>query len=582
MKKWFAMVIASMLILQISPMTLALEYGTDINPADKNYVQAFGDVPKSHWAFEYIADLVERGVINGYADGKFYPSSTVTRVQFAKIMVLAAGLVAQPVTATGFTDVAANSWGAPYVVCAKPYMTSYQTPDGKVAFRPNNAALREDIAVAVVKLKGYDTSLADVGALQVMFSDYDSISAAARPYIAVAVERGIISGYSDGTFRGQNIVARAEAAAILWRAFQVGSDNKVVDGGTAEKVTTTPPKNNDVENQEKPPQEQVPASKYKVQTLAALPNNADDYVFTESGDLYYLKDNQLVQQSNDKKTVLFDGNVDYCEEKTVGDMVQWLKEGPEENYWSGIADHIEQFYDKNEILYFEELTLLQLGYDQQNDTVYVLTSTNRCKLGAELFYSHGVYKASDMSHPVLSVPYHNSDSSYGFDPSLVCTNNAVFYGVSRGESYSIGFARKYLKVGSTSGKGYVWTEGKYKEQYIQLDGDLYKFGSRKLSKLDLVSNSWKSINMADETMSRATALCTFENQIHFAADKGLYTLLPAGTNRWKSSSVLMWSGLEITDGVPMGRMDKLLMDDSGNIIFSDEDQGLLRKIAVEG
>ena len=64
-------------------------------------------------------------------------------------------------------------------------------------------ALREDIAVALVKLKGYDTAGYDESVLTTMFSDAYSISAAARPYAATAVQRGLVSGYEDDTLRGQ-------------------------------------------------------------------------------------------------------------------------------------------------------------------------------------------------------------------------------------------------------------------------------------------------------------------------------------------------------------------------------------------
>lgn len=65
-----------------------------------------------------------------------------------------------------------------------------------------------------------------------MFSDVDAISTAAQPYVALAVENGMISGYEDGTFRGQATITRGEAAAMLWRAFQYGGDSKLIPGET--------------------------------------------------------------------------------------------------------------------------------------------------------------------------------------------------------------------------------------------------------------------------------------------------------------------------------------------------------------
>ncbi|RAV02696.1 hypothetical protein DQG13_09340 [Paenibacillus sp. YN15] len=116
-------------------------------------------------------------------------------------------------------------------------MTGYRTADGSYIFNPDAPALREDITVAITKLKGFDVSrLSNRSIIEAMFKDYDGISEAAKDYVAVAVENGLVSGYEDETFRPQATVTRAEAATLLWRAFQYGSDNKGVGGAT----TTTP------------------------------------------------------------------------------------------------------------------------------------------------------------------------------------------------------------------------------------------------------------------------------------------------------------------------------------------------------
>lgn len=209
----------------------ALDYGQEYeNMPKKSYAQKFSDVPKSHWAFSYIGEMYERGVINGYPNGKFMPDESVERAEFAKIMVNAAGIKVVNNYTTSFVDVGIYDWYAPYIECAKEYLTGYYS-----SYRPETDALREDIAVALVKLKGYDISVADESILD-MFDDVYSISKDLRKYIAVAVERGLVSGYEDDTFRGQDTITRAEATAMLWRAFQYGNDNKSVVADTEEKI----------------------------------------------------------------------------------------------------------------------------------------------------------------------------------------------------------------------------------------------------------------------------------------------------------------------------------------------------------
>ena len=226
-KKFYAFMLSlAMMLSAISPAFAAVvNYGDELtNMPNKNYTQKFSDVPASYWAFNYIAEMAERNVLSGYPDGKFYPNNNVTRAEFAKIMTAAAGLKIS-IGYSSYEDVDYTDWCSPYIEAARYYLSGYVS-NGKSYYMPNNNALREDIAVALVKLKGYDTTGFDLSLLQTMFSDWKSISTGAQPYVAVAVEQELISGYDDGTFKGQQGITRAEAATLLWRAYQYGNNNK--------------------------------------------------------------------------------------------------------------------------------------------------------------------------------------------------------------------------------------------------------------------------------------------------------------------------------------------------------------------
>ena len=228
-KKILATAITAVVALTSVLPVSAIDYGKEYeNKPSGTYDVKFKDVSRNYWAFEYIGEMQKRGIINGDPDGKYYPDNYVERCEFAKIMVGAAGLRTGDASGEYFADVKYNDWFYEYVETAKEYLTGYKS-FGQNYFRPNNYALREDIAVALVKLKGYDTKNTDQNILQTMFSDYDSISASAKPYVATAVDRGLVSGYDDGTFKGQDSITRAEAAAMLWRAYQYGHDNKTTE-----------------------------------------------------------------------------------------------------------------------------------------------------------------------------------------------------------------------------------------------------------------------------------------------------------------------------------------------------------------
>lgn len=203
-----------------APMAHALSYEDGMAPSQQTYTAQFADVPETHWAFRYIADLVDRKAVNGYPNGLFYPNKTVSREEFAKILAVASACDVQKTlnNPTGaFTDVKPGYWATPYIEAVSQDMTGYPDGDG-MAFRPKTMAVREDMAVAIAKMWDLDTSMADESMLETMFSDTVSISPALKPYVAAAVEAKIINGYADGTFGGQRTITRSEAAAMLWRA----------------------------------------------------------------------------------------------------------------------------------------------------------------------------------------------------------------------------------------------------------------------------------------------------------------------------------------------------------------------------
>lgn len=251
-KKALFSIFTAILVLSMATTTsfaAVVNYGSEYkNQPTKSYSVTFKDVNKNYWAFGYIGEMVERGVLSGYPNGYFYPENTITRAEFSKIMCLAASLDVEPVDYTSYVDVDASEWYAPYVETGKYYLSGYVS-DGNKYYMPEANALREDIAVALVKLKGYNTSLADESILKAMFTDYQSISSGARKYVAIAVENELISGYEDNTFRGQSSITRAEAATLLWRAYQYGNSNKVFE--KEEFDEPAPSKNNNNKNDNK-------------------------------------------------------------------------------------------------------------------------------------------------------------------------------------------------------------------------------------------------------------------------------------------------------------------------------------------
>ncbi|NGQ96377.1 S-layer homology domain-containing protein [Brevibacillus sp. SYP-B805] len=202
MRRLFAFFLTAILILTAMPLAQA--------------AVRFADVPSSHWAYKEITEMAEKGIIKGYSDGRFRPNNHVTRAEFAKIMIAAADIDIGEKKSQTFQDVPRSHWAFDYVEYAKPYLTGYKS-GSRYYYKPDEDAVREDIAVALVRLLGYDrTKKADLSVIS-KFRDDDRISPALRPYVAIAIQTDLIKGY-DGYFRPQDAITRAEAASLIYRA----------------------------------------------------------------------------------------------------------------------------------------------------------------------------------------------------------------------------------------------------------------------------------------------------------------------------------------------------------------------------
>lgn len=174
---------------------------------------AFSDLPGTHWANSYVLDMAKRQVITGYEDGTFLPEKTINRAEFA-VLLTKASERPQPSLSSSFSDVAKDAWYAPYAEAVKDALIGEITVNGTL-FNADAPALREDVAVAIAR----SLSLPTANSAQVSFADQGEISVEARPYVAAALKAGLVSGYEDGTFHPKQTVTRAEAAAMLWKAF---------------------------------------------------------------------------------------------------------------------------------------------------------------------------------------------------------------------------------------------------------------------------------------------------------------------------------------------------------------------------
>jgi alpha-tubulin suppressor-like RCC1 family protein len=89
-------------------------------------------------------------------------------------------------------------------------------------FRPNNTLTRAQAAIMIVRAAGLSTE-----GVSSSFTDVPP-SHAAYKFISAAYQIGIINGYSDGTFRPNANVTRAQIAIMVQRAFNVQASETII------------------------------------------------------------------------------------------------------------------------------------------------------------------------------------------------------------------------------------------------------------------------------------------------------------------------------------------------------------------
>ncbi|WP_127493281.1 S-layer homology domain-containing protein [Paenibacillus glycanilyticus] len=179
---------------------------------------SFMDVPEGFWAKSAIERAASMGIVTGYPDGSFKPNLAVTRAEFVAMLVRAlkgnAGAVQSELN---FADNGSiGVWAKPYIAtaAAEGWVTGFN--DG--TFRPDQPITRTEmtvIATRVLKLKTNES-----GAIP--FKDTESIQAWAKPYIAAAVQAGIIQGQGNNRFAPDASTSRAEAVTLILRMADYG------------------------------------------------------------------------------------------------------------------------------------------------------------------------------------------------------------------------------------------------------------------------------------------------------------------------------------------------------------------------
>lgn len=187
---------------------------------------SFSDVKSSDWFYEDVATLVEKTVINGYTDGTFRPSKSVSVAEFIKMSLVATNQTL--VTPKG------TSWYSKYVetAIAQGYISPSYYKDYK---RPITRGEMGDIIDNILNLSYGNTS-----SYISRINDYDLVASYHKDSSVDVYIAGIITGYSDGNIKSNNPANRSEAAVVIMRMIDPARRNPpvlaVVSDSSSEEI----------------------------------------------------------------------------------------------------------------------------------------------------------------------------------------------------------------------------------------------------------------------------------------------------------------------------------------------------------
>lgn len=212
---------------------------------------SFSDVPTSHTFYRGIIYCASKGIVNGYDDGTFRPAATVAKNHFSAM--LARAFYADDVAKydTESYKKAYGTFGATnYTLAVNGILNDtsfrWKYTDGSVMGTGINRYDMAQMMTNIMAKKGFAASSSQKSAVQSKITDYKNIPSQYRDAVKNVYALGIITGYSDGSFVGNNIMNRGQAAIVIQRMAQYApvkgdDDNTQYDDGTEQKPSTSNP-----------------------------------------------------------------------------------------------------------------------------------------------------------------------------------------------------------------------------------------------------------------------------------------------------------------------------------------------------
>ena len=165
---------------------------------------SYTDLSGDEWFYEDLTTLMGQGIIAGYEDGTFRPDNPMYVDGFIKMAVTLMG--ENPGNGQVY-------WAQPYIdkalelgIISEEDFEQYTRP----ITRMESARIIAEVIRSTEEVPPYSYYIYEI-------EDYTEMSERDQDDVALAMATGILTGYEDGTFRGDEAMTRAQGMVVIGR-----------------------------------------------------------------------------------------------------------------------------------------------------------------------------------------------------------------------------------------------------------------------------------------------------------------------------------------------------------------------------
>lgn len=211
---------------------------------------SFSDVNKTDryaWAYDYIMDLANKGIINGYEDGTFKPGQTVTYLEIIQLLMGVMNPTQQEKTeavskyATTMTNAGVPDWARPAVAIAlnRGVATESELNAAKTAGLIETGTNKrvDRMTVSIYTARALELTPKSVAVLS--YKDANTIDKNFVNLIAALIDTGVLhKDGRDGYFDGDKPILRSEISKMIKTAYDWVQANPLKKGVATTKTET--------------------------------------------------------------------------------------------------------------------------------------------------------------------------------------------------------------------------------------------------------------------------------------------------------------------------------------------------------